>query len=241
MAAVRSGPHSIIQGKEYMKTRVVVSIVSGLWLFAAPAFAVPSWSYFAGGDAAFLAISNNGTLERAVTEGRIGDNGTNQTWERAIWQLGGVGVPQTSGNFAWTNGAPVDFSIVYDGVSSVTYNLGATTLSWGGMAGPFTDIFIRTRATSTSTLLLSDLELVGSGLSIGNLSSANSVDYLRIENMGMNFGAFELRGKATLSWTGGTPTGSALAYQVKLTNVIPEPATMMFVAGGVLTLLRRRR
>lgn len=205
------------------------------------ASAGPTWQYYAGGDAGFNLLSLNGSLERAVTEGRIGNNAMSGTWEMAIWQQGGVGTPQTTAQKAWTNGADVGFTLAYDGVDTITYTIGGTSISWNNLAGPFTDIFIRTRSATDSSVSLTDLDL--DGFSIGNLSSSGNgvVNYLRIQNNSANFGAFTLTGTQNFSWTGAQPSNSALAYQIKLTNVIPEPATLALVAAGGLVLLRRRR
>ncbi|RIK62675.1 MAG: hypothetical protein DCC65_17055 [Planctomycetota bacterium] len=208
---------------------------------AATASAAPTWQYYAGGDAGFLALSNNGALERAVTESRIGNNAANGTWELAVWQQGGVGTPVDTDQKSWTNGLDTAFSLQYDGVNSVTYTVGGTTVTWSGLGGGFTDIFIRTRSATDSTLTLSGLDL--DGLAIGNLVSSGNgdVDYIRIRNMGMDFGAFTLTGTQNFAWAGAQPSNSALAYQIKLTNVIPEPGTLSLLAVGGLGLLRRRR
>ncbi len=225
----------------HMVRGVFVGCVAAL-TFASAASATPTWSYFAGGDAGFNALSNNGSLERAVTEGRIGNNAVNGTWEQGIWQQGAVNL-QVQGQFAWTNGSLTDWEIVYDGVSSITFTVGTQSISWGGMAGAFTDIFIRSRAATDSTMELVSLDLVGAGLGIGNLVSSGNgdVDYIRIENMGSNFGAFTLRGQSRMTWTGAAPTNSALAYQVKLTNVVPEPASLALAIPSLLLTVRRSR
>ncbi|MBL0926681.1 MAG: hypothetical protein IBJ11_03385 [Phycisphaerales bacterium] len=196
---------------------------------------------FVGGDAAFLSLTNNGTLERAVAEGRMGDNILTGTWEMAIWQQGGVGVPKATDNLVNPNGTGVAFSVVWDGASTVTYTVGATSISWDAVAGGFTDIFIRVRSVATASLALTNMSLVGPDVNIPNLVvNGAGVDYLRISSS-TNLPAFTLVGVQTLSWTGAAPTGSALAYQIKLTNV-PAPAALPLAgAAGLLGLRRRRR
>ncbi|HBS29152.1 MAG TPA: hypothetical protein DEB06_06800 [Phycisphaerales bacterium] len=212
---------------------------------ATPAFAAPSWSYFAGGDAAFLAISNNGMLERAVAEGRIGDAGTNQTWEIALWERGGVGAPKDQDNLTITNGTVMPWTLTWDGVNTVSYTVNGVLVSWNQVAGNFTDIFIRSRSATDSMVVVQSIDLVGSGLAIGDLSSSGNgdVDYLRIQNMGMDFPALTLTGNLTLSWTGARPSNSQLATQIKLTNVIPAPGgvALGLVALGAGARRRRRR
>ncbi|HEX8876460.1 MAG TPA: choice-of-anchor W domain-containing protein [Phycisphaerales bacterium] len=204
------------------------------------ALAAPTVSGFAGGDAAFLAISANSSLERAVTEARSGTPGN---WAGAIWSpQGGVGAPQATLNHTWSNGAATSFSIVYDGASSLTFTLAGNTISVATLAGSFTDIFVRVRSVGSATVSVSDLDLVGSGLSIGALTVAGAgVDYLRISNSGSAFGAFMITGKQTMSWTGPQPGGSQIAAQFKFTNVIPSSGTLSLAAVAGLLASRRRR
>jgi len=199
-----------------------------------------SWSYFAGGDAAFNELTLNGSLERAATEGRIGNNGPSGTWELALWEQGGVGTPKDQAQFVWGNGQATSFSVVYDGISTVTYTVGQTTVSWNALAGGFTDIFIRTRSAADSSVLLSNLDFVGSGLNIGDLSSTGNgdVNYIRISNAGGDFGAFTITGLSTFDW-GVQPSNSALAYQFKFSNVIPAPGAIAVL--GLAGLVGRRR
>lgn len=203
-----------------------------------------SWSYFGGGDAGFNGLTNNGALERAVAEGRIGNNAMNGTWERGIWQQGGVGSPVADGQYVWGNGSANEWEFNWDGVSQVTFIVGGQILQWNGVAGDFTDIFIRTRSAADSTLSLNSMNFDGADGNInpGDLISSGSgtVNYLRITNGGATLGAFSLSGIAELSWTGTQPTNSALAFQVKFTNVIPAPGGIVLLgAAGLLT--RRRR
>lgn len=221
-------------------------VIGTLALCAGAAHGSLSSAPFPGGDAEFNTLTNNGALERAVTEGRIGDNLATGTWERAIWQQGGVGTPQRTGNTVWTSGDPLDFSVSYDGASTVTFILGNQTLSWDGLAGSFTDIFIRTRAATKSRIELNGMTI--GALSIGDLvsepvgSQTSDVDYIRITNNGAPIPAFTLAGKAELSWESGfRPTNSALAFQVKLTNVIPTPGALALAGLAGIVALRRKR
>ena len=196
-----------------------------------------------GGDADFLALTNNGTLEEAVAEGRIGNAMGNGTWETAIWEQGGVDIPQAQGQLTVNNGLGYDFVVSYDGVSELTYTVDQTTISWDSLGGPFTDIFFRTRSVADATVSLTSLSIFHDGgpTALADIvNSGGGVGYVRLTNMGSDFGAFTITGIQTLSWTGDAPSNSALAYQIKLTNVVPAPGA---AAGlGVLALgLRRRR
>lgn len=228
-----------------MSVRVsgIVAAVFGAGLLSSSAMASVSWSYFGGGDAGFNALTNNGSLERAVAEGRIGNNALSGTWERAIWQQGGVGGTKAEGQFVWGNGSAYAWSFNWDGVNTVTFNLADTSISWNQVAGDFTDIFIRTRSGNDSSLLLSELAFSGvdGNLNPGNLFSTGNgdVNYLQITNGGSPLGAFSLGGLVQFDWTGNPPTNSALAFQVKFTNVIPAPASMALL--GLAGVLRRRR
>lgn len=227
-----------------LSTRSLCAIVASVAGLTAPALASVTVSTLPGGDAEFNTLSNNGTLERAVAEGRIGNNNaSNGTWERGIWQLGGVGNPVTTGGATWTSGAAVPFSFSYDGASTVSFVLGNDTLTWNGVAGTFTDIFIRTRnARNDTAISLTDLSLTGLGAlgsDVGG-TTANQVNYLRIVDTGP-FGAFTLSGNATLSWAGAAPNNSAQAFQVKFSNSIPTPASAGVLAMAGLLAGRRRR
>lgn len=203
------------------------------------ASAAPTVSTLVGGDGTFNALTINGSLERFVTEHRLGAPGG---WTMGIWERGGVGTPKAQATSPWTNGVGQSFSIVYDGVSSVSLTIGGTTISWNAIAGSFTDIFIRVRSVAFASIVLSDLDLVGSGAVIPNLSlSGPGVDYLRISNNGTAFGAFTLNGRQAMAWAGPAPTGSNLAAQFKFSNVIPTPGSLALLGAGALLVARRRR
>jgi len=196
---------------------------------------------FAGGDAAFNALTNGGSLERAVAESRIGNAATSGTWETAIWNQGGSGTIQSQAQRNIGNAVAEPFVLSWDGISTVSFEIGGTSVSWDAVPGGFTDIFIRARATSNSTASMFDLDLVGSGVAIPDLFASDGVDYLRIENMGMDFGAFTLTGVQEFAWEGDRPNNSALAFQIKLTNVVPAPGALAGFGVLGLAALRRRR
>lgn len=206
---------------------------------AAPSLASVNWNYFPEGDAGFLALTDHGNLESAVAEGRIGNNATSGTWETAIWELGGKGTPKDTAQAQWASGIAVPFSLTYDGAGSLTYTVDGISTSWDGVAAGFTDIFIRARSVENAAVELSSLDLAGSGLSIGDLVAAgDGVEYLRVTRCDP-FGAFRFTGQQTFTWDGPMPSNSALAYQIKLTRVVPEPGSLLLLTGGLLALRRR--
>lgn len=216
--------------------------IAAVAALSSSAFAGLSVAPYAGGDAGFNVLTNNGALERGVTEGRTGLPGN---WQMAIWQQGAVGIPQASAQFGLSNGAVQDIEIAWNGVNTISYTANGTTISWNQTAGSFTDIFIRVRSIDNTTIALGDLVLDAGGngsLNIGNFSStgAGAASYLRVQNDGQAIPAFTIRGTHQLSWTGQAPTGSNLAYQFKFTNV-PTPGAMALVVGAGLVAGRRRR
>lgn len=222
-----------------MTLRVLVAATAAS--LSVPALASDmTWSYFGGGDAAFLALTNNGTLERAVAEGRIGDNLIAGTWERGLWvPQGGVGSPVAQGGFVWPNGSPRGFEVTWDGINTISFSINGQTLSSSLISGPFTDIFLRVRSTTNASVDLTDMDLNGKG--IGDLGSSGNTPagYIRIKANSGPFGAFVLKGNAELKWST-QPSGSSLAFQVKFTNV-PTPAAAGLLALGGLVAARRRR
>jgi len=208
---------------------------------AAPAVAGVTSSVFPGGDAAFLALTDNGDLERAATESRTGNGATNGTWEFAIWDMGGSGAIQDQAQMNVTNGTAVQWSVEWDGVSTLDYTVSGQTVSWSMVPGAFTDIFIRTRSAADSTVALTQMNLDGTPIADTSATNGAPANYLRIQNMGADFGAFTLSGVQTLSWTGDMPNNSALAYQIKCTNGIPAPGAATTLLAGALLTTRRRR
>lgn len=220
----------------------LVSFAAALTVVAGLAAAAPVLGTISG-DAAFLALTNNGALERAVAEGRSGNLAGNGDWEQGIWQQGSVGVPVAQAQQTITNGTALAFRIVYDGVSALTYTVNGVTISYNTVAGPFTDIFIRTRAGNGTTMALSQLNLTGLG-AFGPIvttgAGSDALGYVRITEAA-GFGAFTLSGTQTISWTGAAPRGSGTAYQLKFTNVVPAPmGAAMLGLGGLLAARRRR-
>ncbi len=207
------------------------------------ASADPVWSYFPEGDAWYNVLSNNAAREQGTVEGRIGNRLNIGTWELGIWRVHDIGPFLALGQLEWFNGVAAPFSIVYDGSRGVSFSLGTSTITTTELGGTFTDIFIRTRSATFGDVDLSSMRLfTASGeLPIGDLASmgAGDVEYIRIENMGQRFGAFELRGQMKLTWLASDPPiNSQVNAQFRFTNV-PSPASLAALAP--LALRPRRR
>jgi uncharacterized protein (TIGR03382 family) len=196
------------------------------------------------GDADFLALTQGGSLERAVAESRIGNGATNGTWETAIWELGGQGAPKDQGQLNQQNGLTVPFSLSWDGVSTVTFSVGPETVSWNQVGGPFTDLFFRLRAGTGTQVEILNLSINGDAYAGSLFANQNqTLEYLRVQDMGGgNIPAFQMTGSQRLVWPiGNRPNNSALAYQIKMTNVIPTPGTMAIASLALAAGVRRRR
>jgi MYXO-CTERM domain-containing protein len=225
-----------------MRTPCVFATAAIVLASAGVANAAITADPFPAGDAGFLALTDNGALEEAAAESRIGNAQTNGGWEVAVWEQGGVGQPKDQDQLALGNGDQVPFVLSYDGVSTVTFSVGSASASWDMVAEGFTDIFIRARAADGSTVSLTGMDLNGTAIPdlVASGAGSSSVEYLRIQNMGADFGAFSLLGTQELAWSGDMPMNSALAYQIKLTNV-PTPGAGALLAVAGLAAVRRRR
>ncbi|MEO1090828.1 MAG: VPLPA-CTERM sorting domain-containing protein [Pseudomonadota bacterium] len=199
-------------------------------------------------DTVFTTRCGGTACEKAVAEGRAGNQAANGDFEAAL------GVPNTlttaninagggSAQFTgWNAGAA--WTLSYTAASNelvfdVTGLPALTTTSADIADAP--SIFVRVRGRDdTQSASLSGLTFNGQTLGDGTLSSTGSAAYLA-------FAGFEptadwvLAGVAQL--VGGR--GSAPAFQVKLTDaqVVPVPAALPLLASGILGLawLRRRR
>ncbi|MEN0020209.1 MAG: choice-of-anchor W domain-containing protein [Planctomycetota bacterium] len=206
------------------------------------AVAQPTTTIFTGGDAGFNALTNNAALEQGVVETRIGNAAMNGAWEVGLWRFGAVGTPLDQDDRSITNAVAVPFTLNYDGGTTVTFTIGGSTVSDDIGPGGFTDIFIRARSRADTEVSFSDLQLDGVDLDLTSFASTGNVpaQYLRIENSGSSFGAFELTGSQTFSWTGNRPSQSQLAAQIKLTNV-PTPGAAAVAMLGFGMAARHRR
>lgn len=208
---------------------------------ATASFTQPSWQYFVDDEAANSMLSRQGDMDVAMAEARIGDASMDGEWEHAIWPHGSV-QPQVQGQFNWTNGTAVPFTIDFDATGTIEYTVGGESMKWAGINESFTDIFLRTSATPGASIRITDLELVGSGLDLDDMVSSGDgdIDFLRISNSGAGIRSFTLNGTQVLMWDGAAPADQSLNFQVVLTNVTPEPASLGLLLPAILLLGRRR-
>ena len=196
---------------------------------------------------------------KAVVESRIGNNNS----EKGVWESGifnstynaantnytNTMNPATQLGQKWTTGKAEDFSLNYNGSELVYTIAGQTTRQ--AFTGGLTDMLLRTRAESNSSVSLSGLKLMDN---LGNLKASyaqqgsagttgSDIDYLQIS--GLKAG-FTLTGQTTFNWTGTPPNNSNLALQWKIGSTpdvsksVPEPASLLAL-GVVGTAIASRR
>jgi hypothetical protein len=202
-------------------------------------------------DGQFRQIMANGQFkETFVTEGRIGDNGTNRTFEQSLLRPTSATnptlTPITTGQRTWTRATPVAFELTYDG-TLLQYTIGNQTLSTTTITGGATDMFIRTRAAENSRIDLNDMvftDATGStNLELSSIGGTGvAVDYLHLNKIK---GAFKITGTSMMDWIGTNPKNSELIYQFKVgtSKSTPEPTTLGALAtivGGALVARRRK-
>lgn len=226
-----SSPISLHKSK--LLTALGLTTIS-LFLLANPAqaFTLINRSGFTDADFDNLLATGKFT-ELFVAEGRIGNNNLNGDRELGINTS--TGVPVASGQRIWGNGTPVDFTLEYTG-TQVNYTVNGQTLISNAFSSAANSIFLRTRAGDNSSVTLSNLVFNGTAVGenlFSSVSGAGSdIDYLQIADISSSF---TLTGQVLMNWSGATPNGSRLAYQIKVgsTTSIPEPASVgaIFLAG----------
>ncbi|BAB76074.1 choice-of-anchor W domain-containing protein [Anabaena sp. FACHB-709] len=194
-----------------------------------------------------LLLDNRDFTELFVAEGRIGNNAIGGDRElginRDVRATSNPGLAVAQGQYNWGRGILSDFTLAYTG-NQVTFSVsraGITpvVLSTTAFSGDINHIFLRTFAQGgrpiddNNFLGLSGLSLNGTAIpnisSLGTTSSRD-VDYIAIGDVPTNF---ILTGQAEFDWDGNRPTGSNLAFQIKVGNSrrVPEPS----ILGAILT------
>jgi hypothetical protein len=235
-------------------------LVMGLLAFTATAFGSALPTYHISSDSSYLSLVGGSSEPYLVwvAEGRIGSAGDGNKAN-----LGATtSAPAVTANIVWQNGVAVPWILSFDSTTNLAaFSIGGSNMSYTVNPASNLQLFIRTAAISysagtTLSSQVSNLNFIQGSQTgaVGDTSFANNptnsgavVDYLNIG--GVNYDeSFTLTGNTTFAWGSSTaPTGSRLAFEVKLTNVVaaPEPATLGMSGGGLLLAailrLRQRR
>ena len=153
--------------------------------------------------------------ETVAAEGRIGDRGGPLTFEADLGPS--TAAPDSTAQFDWISGMPEEFTLSYDPATNlVQFTVCAVVVLTYTPAGSFSDIFLRTRAVSPgTTVVTTDLVLDGTPIADSASATGPGLDILWIAGGGLADG-FMLTGHVTLSWSGTAPTDSNLAFQLLL-------------------------
>ena len=195
-------------------------------------------------------------VEEAMSpESRWGDGGLSRRTHEVNIHNGDNTATFDESNFLWENGAAVDFSVVFDGINTLTYTVGDTVLSTSEVERDFSDLYLRATARlGGSSIVLQNLVFDNGGASesVADVSSVCAsgcgffdASYFHIGDID---GAFELTGQSIMSWDedANPPKNSNLAYQVKLvygdeTADVPEPGMLLGLAGLAVGAIARRK
>ncbi|WP_157951260.1 PEP-CTERM sorting domain-containing protein [Cyanothece sp. BG0011] len=224
------------------KNLAAVTIALGVGLSTSVAQAATFTDLSGFGDSDFNNAKNSGLFEEDwVAEGRIGnDNPESGVWEQGIWNwtTNSSNSLVEQGGLDWNSGGAVAFTINYQAADggTLTYTLGGQTISSTNLteASRFPNglnaLYIRTRSNNAGdSVSLNNFQLVDDNGTFNyntplDSSDGDTVNYLLISDIE---GDFTLTGDATLSWLTSRPNNSALAFQVKGGNVVPEPFTIL--------------
>lgn len=202
----------------------------------------------------FHELEQSGKVEVAMSpESRFGDGGlTARTHEVNIHNSTNTATFDES-NYVWENGTPVDFSVVFDGLNTLTYTVGDTVLVMDEVERDFSDLYLRAAARSDDTsMTLTNLIFSSGGVSeaIDDVAAVCESEcgffdasYYHIGDID---GAFTLTGQSIMEWIVDPEArpdrpehrDSRLAYQVKLvygddSTSVPEPGMLLGLAGLV--------
>lgn len=147
-----------------------------------------------------------------------------------------TGAPAQSSNYSWSSGQEEPFVLTYDQPNNkVTFSLGGITLTHNPDPGiTITDIFFaRTFANPDGSMVeLYDLVLDGENINDSAIAvGPGGLDIMQVKGAAISDG-FNLTGKSKMTWIGEKPTQSNMAWQIKVGNIVPEPASLLIFAAG---------
>lgn len=183
--------------------------------------------------------------EQAVGEARYGNGAANGDWELGVGndtqQVGQF----DQANFVWSNGNSESFTLIYDGVSLLSFTVGGTNVSFDVGAITVDDVFIRASSNVDNSATLDNLLLNGMSLpDVISPTALGDAEWLVVFDGWV--APFTLTGNLTFAWgDAGSLQGSRPSVQVKLAQAVPEPSTAVLAVVGLAALsmlgIRRRR
>lgn len=180
-------------------------------------------------------------------QSRIGVPGPGD-WELGLFDSGSL---QRTGQYVWTSGRPVDWSIAWD---SATRNM---TYIWGvGTASPVTLAITNSADTkkylklwaSTSSSVNSSASILMTNLVLKTDTLASNLPDIFVRGASQLAeytypiplaDSFVITGSTTMSWTGAQPTRSNMQTWVASTDAVPtpEPTTLTILMGALASAL----
>jgi hypothetical protein len=187
-----------------------------------------------------------------LIENRYGNRSTTGTWELGMSDVTPYTLYDTD-QYRWTSGAWENFTLSYDGLSTLSYTLGGRTLSTSLAGGPSMLTYLEIGGVayrSNTSVQVANMFVNGTALPDSlfvNPSISGGDLTVKISSLPVSSGAFTLTGQTKLTFSGASGLSSSnLESQiyVGLTHapVVPEPGTLLLMGSGLLAAgLARRR